>query len=172
MLNNNRWETFVSVIVGVVLFSIIAVSLSNVNNAYIESISETKKLTYSSIIERNTNNILDKVLSWSTYASGSYYLNKDNSNNAFNLIPVNSSNKSYFYVDSYWENISSWSIDVFPWNVFTRLVYLNKASDNTYYYNVFVSWLTDENKSNSSWTWWSACFFDSQPWFDFCFISL
>jgi len=125
MLKNNSWESLIWIIIGVFILSFIILWVSNllINNIWTINSYENKRDI--SILTKNTTNIIQKIDTTMVNETEIFYLYKNNTNKNFE-IKTWSWNYEYKYIDKYWNKIEINDLALFPWNIYSRVLWLER----------------------------------------------
>lgn len=123
MEKNLKWETIVSVIIVVVIISIIIISISKIIEYDNNLNYEYDKINYISMLEKNSNTLVNKVDTSNFLEKEIFYLFK-----SWSEIKAYSwtQNMDYKYINYLWEYVNSWS---YNWAIYTRQCLVEKDSE-------------------------------------------
>ncbi len=131
MINNNKWESLVWVIVWVFILSIILLWVTNLlinSNDIIHTYNNKEILN---ILKSNTENIIKEIDTSNISESEIFYLYKNNSTYDFEVFTW-ANNVEYKYIDIYWTKVNdlTWFTD----DIYSRTLLLER-DDNTIWSN-------------------------------------
>lgn len=122
MIKNKNGETIVSVIIVVVIISIVTISMIKIVEYDNNLNFEQDKINYISLLEKNTNIMVNKIDTSNLLENEVFFINKN-----WTKIEVFSwvENQEYKYINYLWENVNSWS---YLWAIYTRQCIIEKDS--------------------------------------------
>ena len=131
MINNNKWESLVWVIVWVFILSIILLWVTNLlinSNDIIHTYNNKEILN---ILKSNTENIIKEIDTSNISESEIFYLYKNNSTYTFEVFTW-TTNAEYKYIDMFWTKVNdlTWFTD----DIYSRTLLLER-DDNTIWSN-------------------------------------
>lgn len=123
MIKNIKWETIVSVLIIVVIISVVLISMIKIIEYDNELNFQYDKINYISLLEKNTNSLIEKVDTSELFEWDLFFLYKTEDE-----IKVISwvENQDYKYINYLWEYIHSWS---YRWTIYTRQCLVEKDSE-------------------------------------------
>lgn len=117
---NNSWETFIWLVIWMIILTFISLWIINIVWYNKDMINQYEIKTIENILTQNTNSIFKKLnLDW-LVDQETFYINKNT--NKFEIFTW-SENESYKYIDSLWNNISD--LNNFDWDIFSRDMSIN-----------------------------------------------
>lgn len=124
MNNNRNWESFVWIIIGVFILSIVILGIWNMIVYSKEVVTIYKNNSKLSILKNNLSNVLKYIdISW-VNQNELFYIYKNETTNTHEVFTW-STNYLYKYIDEYWNKVDD--LVNYEWNIYARILWLERT---------------------------------------------
>ena len=144
MTKNRDWESFAWIVVWVFILSFVVLAIISVLNHSTRLTSQYETENDIWRLERNFNNILSKLDTWTLNMGDEFFIYKNIEEQRFDLIGLDDciSNpeiwwdentcQNFQFIDSLWNHIEN--IEEFEWDIFSHRWIIN-TSDDTFWFS-------------------------------------
>jgi len=132
---SKKAESFIGIMIGVFLISIVILGISNLLNYSGEIIRDYEDNTKINILKNNTKNIIKNINTDSILENEIFYIQKDEINNIY-LVHTGSSNDGYKYINEYGQYLAD-PIN-YDGSVYARQLWLEREDTSVWEQNQVI----------------------------------
>ncbi len=134
MIKNKQAESFIWIMIGVFLISIVILGISNLLNYSWQIINDYEDNTKITILKNNINNIVKNIDTSHVAEDEIFFIYKDNTIDQYVALTW-SWFSWYAYINEFWEDVDP---DTFEWPVYSRQLWVEREDTSIWEQNQVI----------------------------------